>query len=183
MNSELNKIAGAVLSALLVIFGTKTAIEQANLPHGDYGEHKVVGYTLPKPDADGGEGDAAGDGAAKPEPAAFDAAKIAEAVASADAAAGEKLMRKCKACHTYEKDGANKVGPALWGIDGRAKAAVEGYKYSEALAQKGGEWTAEALVAFLHKPKEYVPGTKMVFAGFKSEKDLANIVAYLQTLK
>ncbi len=181
MNSELNKIAGGVISALLVIFGSQAVIEMSSSSHG---EHEVVGYELPKPDA-GGEGGGSGGhgGEAAEAPAAFDAAKVAEMVASADAAAGEKLTKKCKACHTFDNGGANKVGPHLWGVYERAKGGVDGFGYSDALKGKGGNWDAESLVHFLHKPKEFIPGTKMVFAGFKDNKDLADIVAYLETLK
>lgn len=183
MNSELNKIAGGVLSALLIIFGSQALIEMSSESHG---EHEVVGYQLPKPEADGesaGSGEHGGEAAAGEAPAGFDAAKVAGLVASADAAAGEKLTKKCKACHSLDNGGPNKVGPHLWGVAGRKKGSAEGFSYSEAMTQKGGDWDTESLVHFLHKPKEFVPGTKMVFAGFKSEKDLANIVAYLETLK
>jgi cytochrome c len=102
--------------------------------------------------------------------------------AEGDAAAGEKVFAKCKACHEVEK-GVNKVGPTLKGIVGRAAASVPDYKYSEAMLAKGAEglvWTEENLTAYLPDPKAYVPKTKMAFAGLKKPEDVANITAYLK---
>jgi cytochrome c len=102
--------------------------------------------------------------------------------AEGDAAAGEKVFAKCKACHEVEK-GVNKVGPTLKGIVGRAAASVPDYKYSEAMLAKGAEglvWTEENLTAYLPDPKAYVPKTKMAFAGLKKPEDVANIIAYLK---
>ncbi|MEE9453828.1 MAG: cytochrome c family protein [Paracoccaceae bacterium] len=106
---------------------------------------------------------------------------FAEVFAMADAAAGEKVFKKCKACHKLE-DGVNGSGPHLFGIIDRAKAGVEDFSYSAVLTGLGGNWTPEDLNAFLTKPKEYAPGTKMSFGGLKSEKDRANLIAYLATI-
>lgn len=179
---ELNKIAGAVLAAVLIIVASTTFIDMATNPHGS-GHDEIVGYQLPKPGGDAGAQKHGDKGGAAPAPEGFDAVKVAAMVESADAAKGTKLFNKCKACHTVDQGGANKVGPALWGISGRAKGASEGYAYSDAMKAKGGNWDNEALAAFLHKPKEYINGTKMVFAGFKKTSDVANIIAYLNTLK
>ena len=102
--------------------------------------------------------------------------------AEGDAAAGEKVFAKCKACHEVEK-GVNKVGPTLKGVVGRPAASVPDYKYSEAMLAKGAEglvWTEENLTAYLPDPKAYVPKTKMAFAGLKKPEDVANIIAYLK---
>lgn len=96
--------------------------------------------------------------------------------------AGEKVYRKCKACHQVGEGAKNRVGPQLNGVLGRAAGSVEGFKYSKAMAGKGGEglvWTDETLSAFLEKPKTFVPKTKMAFAGLKSAEDRAAIAAYL----
>ncbi len=179
---ELNKIAGAVLAAVLIIVASRTFIEIATTPHGG-GEHEVVGYELPKAEGDAKSGEhGAAEGAAAPA-ASFDAAKVASLVGEADAEKGAKLFNKCKACHTNEQGGANKVGPHLWGVVDRAKGSVDGFKYSEAMTTKGGNWDNEALASFLHKPKEYIDGTKMIFSGFSSDSDVANMVAFLNTLK
>ena len=98
-----------------------------------------------------------------------------------DAAKGEKVFKKCKACHAVE-EGKNKTGPSMYGVVGRAAGSVEGYKYSNAMAGSGLVWDAETLDGFLTKPKKYLKGTKMSFAGLKKEKDRANVIAYLATL-
>lgn len=106
-------------------------------------------------------------------------------IASEDPAAGEKVAKKCAACHTFEEGGKNKVGPALWNIVNRPVASVDGYNYSDAMkahAEGGTVWSYEELEAYLTKPKEHVPGTKMVFAGLRKEGDRAALLAYLRTL-
>ncbi len=105
---------------------------------------------------------------------------IMELIASADIAKGAKLSKACAACHNFEKGAAAKQGPTLWGIVGRTKARVDGFEYSEALASKGGEWNYDALNQFLTKPKKYVPGTKMNFAGLRKVEDRAAVVAWLR---
>lgn len=106
------------------------------------------------------------------------------AAADGDAAKGEKVFRKCKACHAVGEGAENKVGPELNGIVGRAAASVEGFSYSKALttlAENGAVWSAEELDAFLTKPRAYAKGTKMSFAGLRKEDDRANVIAYLST--
>ncbi|HSM41512.1 MAG TPA: c-type cytochrome [Afifellaceae bacterium] len=106
-------------------------------------------------------------------------------IASEDPADGEKVAKKCAACHTFEEGGKNKVGPALWNIVNRPVASVDGYSYSDAMkahAEGGTVWSYEELEAYLAKPKEHVPGTKMVFAGLRKEGDRAALLAYLRTL-
>ena len=101
-------------------------------------------------------------------------------LASASLEKGEKLFKKCSACHNYEKDSANKVGPNLWNLINRPKANVEGFAYSKALAEYGGDWGYEELAEFLYKPKKYIKGTKMNFAGLKKVEDRANLVLFLR---
>ncbi|MDH5410797.1 MAG: cytochrome c family protein [Alphaproteobacteria bacterium] len=110
---------------------------------------------------------------------AFLAAFASPAMADGDAAAGEKVFKKCKACHTLE-EGKNKVGPSLHGVIGRAAGAVDGYKYSSAMAESGLTWDDETLAKFLTKPKDLVAKTKMSFAGLKKEDDIENIIAYIK---
>lgn len=102
--------------------------------------------------------------------------------AEGDAAAGEKVFAKCKACHEVEK-GVNKVGPTLKGVVGRKAASVPDFKYSEAMIAKGAEgvvWDEATLTAYLPDPKAFVPKTKMAFAGLKKPEDVANVIAYLK---
>jgi cytochrome c len=103
-------------------------------------------------------------------------------LASADASAGEALVRRCTACHTLEKGGANRVGPNLFDIVNADKAHIDGFAYSTAMAEAEGTWTYENLSRFLFSPKDYTPGTKMNFAGLRRDADRANLIVYLRTL-
>lgn len=106
----------------------------------------------------------------------------APALAEGDAAKGEKVFAKCKACHDVEK-GANKVGPTLKGVVGRKAAAIAEYKYSEAMLAKGTEgvvWDEATLAAYLPDPKGFVPKTKMAFAGLKKPEEVADLIAFLK---
>jgi cytochrome c len=108
------------------------------------------------------------------------------AMAEGDAAAGEKVFKKCKACHAVGDGAKNKVGPMLNGMIGAAAGSVEGYKYSKALLAKKDEglvWSEAELDAFLTKPKEYLKGTKMSFPGLKKEQQRADVIAYLATFQ
>jgi len=106
---------------------------------------------------------------------------ISALLASADVAAGAKGFKKCASCHTVESGGADKLGPALWGIVDRQRASVDGFSYSDALQSMNGEtWDYEALNEFLTKPKAYAPGTKMSFGGLKKVAQRANLIAYLR---
>ena len=102
-------------------------------------------------------------------------------MASADLARGEKLFKKCKACHKLAQ-GKNATGPSLFGIVGRDVAISDGFKYSGTMLALGGAWTPDRLSEFLTKPKVMVPGTKMSFAGLKKEIDRVNLIAYLATI-
>jgi cytochrome c len=109
------------------------------------------------------------------------AALAGPALADGDAAAGEKVFNKCKACHTVEA-GKNKVGPSLHAIIGRQPAAVEGFKYSGAMQEFGAGhvWDEATLSSYLESPKDVVKGTKMAFVGLKKEDDREDVIAYLK---
>jgi cytochrome c len=100
-------------------------------------------------------------------------------MALGDLASGEKIFKKCASCHSINKGGKNKIGPALYNVVGRAVGGVDGYKYSKTLASYDKEWTFEELNGFLQKPASYLKGTKMSYAGLRKEKDRASIIKYL----
>jgi len=104
---------------------------------------------------------------------------IAAVMSLGDIANGEKIFKKCAACHSINKGGKNKIGPALYNVVGRAVGGVNDYKYSKALASYGKEWTFEELNGFLTKPSSYLKGTKMSYAGLRKEKDRASVIMYL----
>jgi cytochrome c2 len=106
--------------------------------------------------------------------------------AEGDAAKGEKVFNKCKACHMVGDNAKNRVGPELNGIVGRAIASAPEFKYSDAFQAKKGEgfvWSEDSLKEYLEDPKKFIPGNKMAFAGLKKEDDRENVVAYLKTFK
>ena len=93
---------------------------------------------------------------------------------------GEKVFKKCKACHTYEQDGKNKVGPNLWGIIGRTSGTHEGFKYSDAMKEAAIVWDEAKLDAYLTDPKAFVPGNKMAFKGLDKPEDRQAVIAFLK---
>jgi len=110
---------------------------------------------------------------------------ITPLLAKADVKKGEEETRVCQVCHTFTKDGANKIGPNLWDVvDGPIGEDRGGYAFSSALeAHKGQKWDPDTLNQWLNNPQQFAPGTKMTFAGFPKAQDRADVVAYLQTLK
>ena len=104
---------------------------------------------------------------------------IAALMALGDLMTGEKVFKKCAACHSIVKGGANNIGPALYNVVGRKVGAVNDYKYSKALSEHGKEWSFEELNGYLIKPAKWIKGTKMAFAGLRKEKDRASVILYL----
>ena len=104
---------------------------------------------------------------------------IAALMAMGDLTHGEKIFKKCAACHSIIKGGKNNIGPALYNVVGRKIGIVEDYKYSKALASYDKEWTLEELNGYLIKPAKWIKGTKMAFAGLRKEKDRASVIKYL----
>lgn len=172
---EFNKIAAAVLSALLLMIGMPTFLEVVRGGHGDHHGAQAA-YALPDP----------APAAAGSEPAAedkgFDFKNVAGLFATSTVDAGKAVFKKCASCHTVNEGGKNGIGPNLWDVVGRGRGTHEGFKYSNALTEKGGVWDYPSLAEFIHKPKAWLSGTKMAFAGLPSDKDLANLMVYLQSL-
>ena len=110
---------------------------------------------------------------------ADDKVDISALMALGDIAHGEKVFKKCSACHSIEAGGGNKIGPALYNVVGRKVAALEDYKYSKALVEYTKNWSFEELNGFLIKPQKWIKGTKMAYAGLRKEKDRASVILYL----
>ena len=106
---------------------------------------------------------------------------IAFYLASADAAAGEQVFKKCTACHNADPGGANALGPALYGVMGNPVGGHAGFAFSPALKGKGGSWDWDSMSAWLSSPKKFAPGTKMTFAGLSNPQDRANVMAFLNS--
>lgn len=104
----------------------------------------------------------------------------AAAAADGDAALGQKIFLKCKACHQIGPTAKNAVGPELNGLFGRHSGSVEGYKYSDANKNSGIVWDETVFREYIHNPKAKVPGTKMAFPGLKDDKDIDNLIAYIK---
>ena len=99
--------------------------------------------------------------------------------ASTSAADGAKIFKKCAACHSIAQGGGNKIGPTLWGVLGRKAGSISDYKYSKAMVEYGKVWTFDQMNGFLIKPKNWVKGTKMSFAGLKNENERAAVILYM----
>jgi cytochrome c len=106
-------------------------------------------------------------------------ASSASAALAQDAAAGKTSFNKCRACHAVGEGARNKVGPVLNGLDGRKSGTVEGYSYSEANKSSGITWNKDQFLDYIKAPKAKIPGTKMVFAGLKDEKEAAGLWAFI----
>ena len=121
----------------------------------------------------------AGTASSEESTASSESGDIMALFASTNAAEGAKIFKKCAACHSITEGGANKIGPALWGVLGRPAGTVPGYKYSKAMAAHGKNWSFEEMNGFLIKPKDWIKGTKMSFAGLKKAKDRASVILYM----
>jgi cytochrome c len=165
---ETNKILAAILTAGIIASGSgviSRILYQPSMPEED-------AYVIEVAEVETGDGEAA----------EAETVPLPVRLAEASPEEGEAVARKCAACHTFEPGGEIKIGPPLWGVVGRDIASVEGFEYSDALPDKEGEWTFEALDAFVEDPKGSAPGTKMAFAGVKDPDDRADLLVYLRTL-
>ena len=164
---EINKIVAAILIVVLLVIGI--------------GKLSDVIFHVEKPEKPGYvvELDQPSATTVSTESAKEEKVDLIALMAMGDVASGEKIFKKCAACHSINKGGKNKIGPALYNVVGRAVGGVGDYKYSKALASYGKEWSFEELNGYLTKPASYLKGTKMSFAGLRKEKDRASVIKYL----
>ena len=165
---ELNKVIAAILMVALLIIGIgkiSNVIFHVEKP-------KTPGYSVDLEQA------STMDTVASSE-TTEEKVDIAVLISLGDLATGEKVFKKCSACHSIVKGGKNNIGPALYNVVGRKVGAVSDYKYSKALAAYGNAWTFEELNGYLIKPAKWIKGTKMAFAGLRKEKDRASVILYL----
>ncbi len=165
MNSfEINKIITAILVTILVVFG----IGKISNIIFDKDDKNIVAYKVEAPESEIGLASATDTNV-----------DLNALFAMADVAHGEKVFKKCKACHSIKQGGSNKIGPKLWNVMFRPVGAITDYKYSKALSSYNKEWDWEEMNGFLLKPSTWIKGNKMGFAGLKSEKDRASVIMYL----
>lgn len=164
MNShKVNMYVGTLIGALLVFLLLGFFSELIFVGRGP-DEHAALAFAV-EIEEDAGD----------TEEAAVDVAAL---IAAADVARGEKLFGKCKACHKLT-DGANGVGPFLWGVVGRPIGTAPGFNFSAEIADRGGNWSLDNLLGFLESPKKWAPGTKMAFKGLPKIEDRINVIVYL----
>ncbi len=164
---EINKIIAAVLMVALLVIGI--------------GKLSDVIFHVEKPETPGYTIDV--EQAVTVSTASSEAVEekidIAALMAMGELAVGEKVFKKCAACHSIVKGGKNNIGPALYNVVGRQIGVINDYKYSKALSSYGKDWTFEELNGYLTKPAKWIKGTKMAFAGLRKEKDRASVILYL----
>ena len=165
---ELNKIIGAILLVALLVIGigkVSNLVFKVNKPEkSNYKVELDVESAETKEDE---------------EPVQREIVDIAALLSTGDLAHGEKVFKKCSACHSIKSGGGNKIGPALYNVVGRKVGVLDDYKYSKALAEYEKNWSFEELNGFLLKPKDWIKGTKMAYAGLRKEKDRASVILYL----
>ncbi len=167
--ANFNTVAGCVLASALFAMVVGKVSNAVVAPH--HLEKPAIAVS-----------DAAPEQAAAGAPAA-ELPPIGPKLKDANVDHGKQLFQQqCFTCHTVEKGGANKVGPNQWNLVGRKKASEEGFSYSSAMKEKGGEWTYEDINHMVYKPQSFVKGTKMAFAGMPKEQDRADLIAYLRTM-
>jgi len=165
MNSfEINKIIAVIILTVVIVLGINKLADVIYNVKAPEGNTYKVATKIKKTNKD-----------AKAE----DDGNIKALLALGNFDHGKIVFKKCAACHSVSKGGGNKIGPVLWGVIGRKAGTIGDYKYSKAMSGFGKTWDFEAMNIFLVKPKNYVKGTKMAYAGLKKEKDRASIIIYL----
>ena len=167
---ELNKVIAAILMVALLIIGIgkiSNVIFHVEKP-------KTPGYSVDLEQTTTTEAVASSE-------TTEEKVDIAVLISLGDLATGEKVFKKCSACHQIAAGGKNMIGPNLWGVIGRSAGSVGDYKYSKAMVAYGKEWTFEEMNSYLIKPQAYIKGTKMAFAGLRKEKDRASVILYMNS--
>ncbi len=168
---ELNKIIAAVLLTVLIVIGIgKFTDVLFHVEKPKESAYKVEGLEV-----------ASTTGATEAVEKTVQAVDIKALLAMGDLAHGEKVFKKCSACHMISASGKNMIGPNLWNVIGRNAGIVNDYKYSKAMVAYGKEWTFEEMNSYLIKPQAYIKGTKMAFAGLRKEKDRASVILYMNS--
>ena len=164
---ELNKIIAAILATVVVVFGINKVSDIIFTPDKPQQSAYKVEKIEPALTTVSSTGEAA--------------VGINELLAMGTIEHGEKVFKRCSACHMIAAGGKNMIGPNLWSILGKKTGVASGYKYSKALAAYGKDWTFEEMNGFLIKPSAHIKGTKMAFAGLKKEKDRASVILFMNT--
>ena len=164
---ELNKIIAAILATVVMVFGINKVTDIIFIPDKPQQSAYKVEKIEPALASASNTGQAT--------------VGISELLAMGTIEHGEKVFKRCSACHMIAAGGKNMIGPNLWSIIGKKTGAASGYKYSKALAAYGKEWSFEEMNGFLIKPSAHIKGTKMAFAGLKKEKDRASVILYMNS--
>ena len=168
---EINKIIAAVLLTALIIIGIgKFTDVLFHVEKPKESAYKIEGIEVASTSATKGA-----------ETKVVEVVDIKALLAIGDLGHGEKVFKKCSACHQIASDGKNMIGPNLWSVIGRTAGSVSDYKYSKAMIAYGKEWTFEEMNSYLIKPQGYVKGTKMAFAGLRKEKDRASVILFMNS--
>ena len=169
---EINKIIAAVLLTALIIIGIgKFTDVLFHVEKPKESAYKIEGLEVMSTSAS----------SAETKTKVVEAVNIKALLAMGDLGHGEKVFKKCTACHQIASGGKNMIGPNLWNVIGRTAGSVSDYKYSKAMIAYGKEWTFEEMNSYLVKPQAYVKGTKMAFAGLRKEKDRASVILFMNS--
>ena len=169
---EINKIIAAVLLTALIIIGIgKFTDILFHVEKPKESAYKIEGLEVATTDAS----------LNKTEAKIVKAVDIKALLAMGDLAHGEKVFKKCTACHQIADGGKNMIGPNLWGVIGRTSGSIGDYKYSKAMLAHAKEWSFEEMNSYLIKPQAHIKGTKMAFAGLRKEKDRASVILYMNS--